>query len=434
MGKIRRTISKLIPKEIKPILPYAALFIPGLQGAAGAFAKMGITNALAQKAIIAAATKGLSDDKAKFGDIARTAALAVAPDVIQQGLGSLGNAITPQTTQALKASMSVTGGGNAIPLTQQVGQAATAAAESEFLDTLVNPGTLTQTAKAIASPALTDYSIKQREIQKQELEKYNEQLRERGVTDKIGRRKGIYDIYASIEDEDDSGTYRVYSDDYINSILDKYGYKNGGRIGFEAGGEVAALMAEVKRLQSENAELKSKSGLKEVREGIDYATKGFEQAFGSPLMGQMPSPQRIVPGFGLMNGGRVNFEIGGNVSPTDSSEEGIGGVIYEDEDGNIISKKEAMDIFNKQAEEEAEERENKFKGGRIGYRDAGYVGKRKDSLKGGGYDSTLSFNPLEDDINSLLEDGGASAGIVSAMLRRNSGAMTEQVKQQKRFK
>jgi hypothetical protein len=424
MGKIRRTISKLIPKEIKPILPYAALFIPGLQGAAGAFAKMGITNALAQKAIIAAATKGLSDDKAKFGDIARTAALAVAPDVIQQGLGSLGNAITPQTTQALKASMSVTGGGNAIPLTQQVGQAATAAAESEFLNTLVNPGTLTQTAKAIASPALTDYSIKQREIQKQELEKYNEQLRERGVTDKIGRRKGIYDIYASIEDEDDSGTYRVYSDDYINSILDKYGYKNGGRIGFEAGGEVAALVAEVKRLQSENAELKSKSGLKEVREGIDYATKGFEQAFGSPLMGQMPSPQRIVPGFGLMNGGRVNFEIGGNVSPTDSSEEGIGGVIYEDEDGNIISKKEAMDIFNKQAEEEAEERENKFKGGRIGYRDAGYVGKRKDSLKGGGYDSTLSFNPLEDDINSLLEGGGASAGIVSAMLRRNSGAMT----------
>jgi hypothetical protein len=37
--------------------------------------------------------KGLRDDKAKFGDIARTAALAVAPDVIQQGLGSLGNAL-----------------------------------------------------------------------------------------------------------------------------------------------------------------------------------------------------------------------------------------------------------------------------------------------------------------------------------------------------
>jgi hypothetical protein len=188
---------------------------------------------------------------------------------------------------------------------------------------------------------------KLKEINEDELRKYNEQLRERGVVDKIGRRKGIYDIYASIEDEDDSGTYRVYSDDYINSILDKYGYKkgggvekpkpielpqdpfselieefikdqkrqeeirkqykaNGGRIGFEEGGEVAALAAEVKRLQSENAELKSKSGLKETREGIDYATKGFEQAFGSPLMGQVPSPQRIIPGFA--KGGIASLE------------------------------------------------------------------------------------------------------------------------------
>jgi hypothetical protein len=44
---------------------------------------------------------------------------------------------------------------------------------------------------------------KLKEINEDELRKYNEQLRERGVTDKIGRRKGIYDIYASIEDEDD---------------------------------------------------------------------------------------------------------------------------------------------------------------------------------------------------------------------------------------
>jgi hypothetical protein len=26
------------------------------------------------------------------------------------------------------------------------------------------------------------------------------------------------------------GKYRVYSDEYINSILDKYGYKKGGRV------------------------------------------------------------------------------------------------------------------------------------------------------------------------------------------------------------
>ena len=97
MGKIRKTISKIIPKEIKPVLPYAALMIPGLQGAGGLFANMGITNALAQKAIISGLTRGITDDQAKFGDIARASALAVAPDVIQSGLGSLGNYLNPQT-------------------------------------------------------------------------------------------------------------------------------------------------------------------------------------------------------------------------------------------------------------------------------------------------------------------------------------------------
>jgi len=361
MGKIRKTISKIIPKEIKPILPYAALFIPGLQGAAGMFANMGITNALAQKAIIAGITKGLTDDKAKFGDIARTAAFAVAPDVLQQGLGSLGNALNPQTTEALKASMSVTGGGNAIPLTQQIGQAATAAAESKFLDTLVNPSTLTQTARAIASPAFTDYSIKQREIQKEELEKYKQQMASKGITDKAGTRKAIYDIYAGIEDKDDQGaSYRVYQDDYINSILDKYGYArggivslykkggevekpkpielpqdplskiieefikdqkrqdeirkqykaDGGRIGFQMGGtsEVQALAAEVKRLQIENEALRKdeKPSIKDIGTMTDYATKGFEMETGSPLGGAIAQPQRIIPGFA--RGGIADLE------------------------------------------------------------------------------------------------------------------------------
>jgi hypothetical protein len=89
MGKIRKTISKIIPKEIKPVLPYAALMIPGLQGAGGLFANMGITNALAQKAIISGLTRGITDDQAKFGDVARAGALAIAPDIIQSGLGSL---------------------------------------------------------------------------------------------------------------------------------------------------------------------------------------------------------------------------------------------------------------------------------------------------------------------------------------------------------
>jgi hypothetical protein len=423
LKKVTKPIQKLIPKEIKPFLPaLAAVFGPAAFAGTGIFSSAALASLPVgvQAAIASGLTSTLTEGKPDLKSAALSGIMAQAGPSLK-GYGNAGSNI-PLESATPKTFLQ---------------KAATATGEylsPSSIDTLVNnPSSMSvgDVGSALYSGAKASLPVsaytgteKLKEINEDELRRYNEQLRERGITDKIGRRKGIYDIYASIEDEGDDGTYRVYSDEYINSILDKYGYKNGGRIGFEAGGEVAALAAEVKRLQSENAELKSKSGLRETREGIDFATKGFEQAFGSPLMGQMPSPQRIVPGFGLMNGGRVNFEMGGNVSPTDSSEEGIGGVIYEDEDGNIISKKEAMDIFNKQAEEEAEERENKFKGGRIGYRDAGYVGKRKDSLKGGGYDSTLSFNPLEDDINSLLEGGGASAGIVSAMLRRNSGAMT----------
>jgi hypothetical protein len=46
-----------------------------------------------------------------------------------------------------------------------------------------------------------------------------------------------------------------------------------------------------------------------------------------------------------MNGGKVNFEIGGDVSPTDSSEEGIGGVIYQDEEWKHYFTKRSNETF-----------------------------------------------------------------------------------------
>jgi hypothetical protein len=355
LKKVTKPIQKLIPKEIKPFLPaLAAVFGPAAFAGTGIFSSAALASLPVgvQAAIASGLTSTLTEGKPDLKSAALSGIMAQAGSSLK-GYGNAGSNI-PLESATPKTFLQ---------------KAATATGEylsPSSINTLVNnPSSMSlgDVGSALYSGAKASLPVsaytgteKLKEINEDELRRYNEQLRERGITDKIGRRKGIYDIYASIEDEGDDGKYRVYSDEYINSILDKYGYKNGGRIGFEAGGEVAALAEEVKRLQSENAELKSKSGLRETREGIDFATKGFEQAFGSPLMGQVPSPQRIVPGFGLMNGGRVNFEMGGNVSPTDSSEEGIAGVIYEDEDGNIISKKEAMDIFNKQAEEESNSR------------------------------------------------------------------------------
>jgi hypothetical protein len=344
--KITKPIQKLIPKEIKPFLPaLAAVFGPAAFAGTGIFSSAALASLPVgvQAAIASGLTSTLTEGKPDLKSAALSGIMSQAGSSLK-GYGSnlpQGNVMGPNPQNFLQKAATATG----------------EYLQPSSVSSLFDPNT-TLSAKDVgsalysgakASLPVSTYAgaEKLKEINEDELRKYNEQLRERGVTDKIGRRKGIYDIYASIEDEDDSGKYRVYSDDYINSILDKYGYKkgggvekpkpielpqdpfselieefikdqkrqeeirkqykaNGGRIGFEEGGEVAALAAEVKRLQSENAELKSKSGLKETREGIDYATKGFEQAFGSPLMGQVPSPQRIIPGFA--KGGIASLE------------------------------------------------------------------------------------------------------------------------------
>jgi hypothetical protein len=346
LKKITKPIQKLIPKEIKPFLPaLAAVFGPAAFAGTGIFSSAALASLPVgvQAAIASGLTSTLTEGKPDLKSAALSGIMSQAGSSLK-GYGSnlpQGNVMGPNPQNFLQKAATATG----------------EYLQPSSVDRLFDPkvslsakdvgSALYSGAKASLPVSTYAGAEKLKEINEDELRKYNEQLRERGVTDKIGRRKGIYDIYASIEDEDDSGTYRVYSDDYINSILDKYGYKkgggvekpkpielpqdpfselieefikdqkrqeeirkqykaNGGRIGFEEGGEVAALAAEVKRLQSENAELKSKSGLKETREGIDYATKGFEQAFGSPLMGQVPSPQRIIPGFA--KGGIASLE------------------------------------------------------------------------------------------------------------------------------
>jgi hypothetical protein len=344
--KITKPIQKLIPKEIKPFLPaLAAVFGPAAFAGTGIFSSAALASLPVgvQAAIASGLTSTLTEGKPDLKSAALSGIMSQAGSSLK-GYGNAGSNI-PLESATPKTFLQ---------------KAATATGEylsPSSINTLVNnPSSMSlgDVGSALYSGAKASLPVsaytgteKLKEINEDELRKYNEQLRERGVTDKIGRRKGIYDIYASIEDEGDDGKYRVYSDEYINSILDKYGYKkgggvekpkpielpqdpfselieefikdqkrqeeirkqykaNGGRIGFEEGGEVAALAAEVKRLQSENAELKSKSGLRETREGIDYATKGFEQAFGSPLMGQVPSPQRIIPGFA--KGGIASLE------------------------------------------------------------------------------------------------------------------------------
>ena len=194
--KARKVVKKIIPKEIRPFLPYIAAVTPGLQGyAAGVFA-----NPAAQKALIAGLTRFATDDEADLKDVGITSALAATPDLISQGTGKFID--TPERLAAIKS-------GNAAPAmtkTQQGLQAIRGAVEG------AGP------VKTIATQTGIDAASQLAEINQDALDEYNRKLAEQGITDKRERRARIRDIYLGVG----------YDEDYVDGLLDRYGYKSGG--------------------------------------------------------------------------------------------------------------------------------------------------------------------------------------------------------------
>ena len=80
---VRKITKKLIPKEIRPALPFLAAYY-----GPAAFAKEGIfSNKILTDALLAAGTAAATDEDA---NLLRTAALAAAPEALSQGLGAVG--------------------------------------------------------------------------------------------------------------------------------------------------------------------------------------------------------------------------------------------------------------------------------------------------------------------------------------------------------
>ena len=272
---IRKIAKKIIPKEVRPFLPYAAAFTPGLQGLAAAG---GITNVAAQKALIAGLTAAATDEDA---NILRTAALAAAPDVLSQGLGSAGRMLGDANPKSKFAQYLVSKG-------------------TGLEATLNNPG-LMDMAKIGGAQASVDQAAKFAEINQDEIDKYNEQLRQQGVLSKTKRRTAIYDIYINAG----------YEPEYVNNMLDKYGYAEGGRIGYASGGyrgkaERALGLTTMKDLLegTPTASKKTKDdddddddddgGWKKRRydltSGLAAAADGVERAFGRSFGNEKPVP------------------------------------------------------------------------------------------------------------------------------------------------
>ena len=317
---IRRRIKKLIPKEIRPALPFIAAMapIPGIGGLA--------QRGLADQFLKASIAKGLTDDEADLKDILRTGAIAATPQLIDAGIGKLA-AGDGRLADYLKATKTLKDGTETISIADKV-------------SSMANPELVSMGgAKLIGAQAATDFGIKQAELNEKAIEEYNASLLSRGMEDKAQRRSAIFSIFVN----------NGYDEDEVNVMLDKYGYADGGkvkgemlkmsmsskdyakiledlmkkkrkkkadggRIGFDKGGiammirdlmlagmdkDKAAEIAE--DYYSEDVEREKLSNL---QSDLSTAKEGLEAAFGQPLGGRRPEPMRIIPGFA--SGGDVD--------------------------------------------------------------------------------------------------------------------------------
>jgi len=181
---IRRRVRKLIPKEVKPFVPFLAAAIPGMAGLGP------IASPFTKAAIARIAT----DEEADIKDALRAGAIAAAPAAIEQGLAG----VASRTSNEALAKMAKQG--------------------AKYIANTDGKG-LTG-LKKVSGQAALDFGIKQAELNEKALEQYNADLLARGIKDKAQRRTAIFDIFVGAG----------YDADETNAMLDKYGYADGGSV------------------------------------------------------------------------------------------------------------------------------------------------------------------------------------------------------------
>jgi len=294
---VRKIAKKIIPKEVRPFLPYiAAGFGPATAGLTGtAFAK-----AAAQKALLAAATSAATDEQ---GDPLRAGLLAITPDLIGAGTTKLGSG-DGRIAEFLNKTKTLKDGTETMSLVERA-------------QALQSPETFGDYAKVIGGQTAIDQSAKFAEIRQDEIDEYNRSLQEQGVLDKTKRRAAIFGIYKNAG----------YDDDYVNSMLDRYGYEDGGlarifnKLGIEMPASIKALSNRKKLTRDEDEEKpiippeKPKKEDKDdepvpVREvksdlagGLMAAADGVQRAFGRSFGNMEPAEFKR-----FARGGEVEIE------------------------------------------------------------------------------------------------------------------------------
>jgi hypothetical protein len=262
----RRKIKKLIPKEVRPFIPYAAALIPG-----GPFAAGGLGASLGGNQFLKAAlARGLTDDKASIKDIARAGIFAAAPTALDTGIGAL------DSTQGIGKFLTTAGKGkDATSIAEKV---------SRFAD----PSGM-DAVYAVGGAGAIDAGIKAAELNEEALERYNRELAEQGINDKAGRRAAIRSIYSN------TGTWDM---DEVDNMLDTYGYRTGGRVGYADGGSIITLMDGTKV---------------QIPEGSYNSSGSLKDRIYSSSRGDLLR-EEIIRELSFAKGGRVNYKKGGMTS------------------------------------------------------------------------------------------------------------------------
>jgi hypothetical protein len=277
--KVFKPIQKLVPKSLRPYVPYAAAFIPGGMGLSAGLQSMGGSAFL--KAAIA---RGMIDPDASIGDSLKTGLIAAAPQAIGKGLGALGTKYgSPSTTNTLLKSISKgSTGASKVPFSETLGNLATTASGSPYLNPEFTPGKLMDTAKVAGTLGTVEAAAQLAELNQEEIDKYNDSLG--GNLDRGERRAQLTAIF----------TRAGYEPDYVDQMLTTYGYAQGGiaglRSGYENGGTVTITQEEYDRLRS------NKMGTKE---GLGFATEGLG------MLGKSGHSREPVPMLRFAQGGEV---------------------------------------------------------------------------------------------------------------------------------
>lgn len=285
--KVTKPIQKIIPKEIKPALPFIASAFGAPYLAGSSFMTNAIANPfvrnLVAKGITSAATQGITEGKID----PKTVALSVAPDVLAKGLGSFSETFG---TGAPPASLVEKGLATRTPLESL------AYGAEKGVEYLTDPSLLGQ-AKIIGAQTSIEGASRLKELNEQAIRDYEAQLVKQGVTDKSTRRKQIYSIFSNAG----------YEPDEINSMLDTYGYAGyaqGGRVGFKEGGIGLETLLDYLKEKEEEEQIKNKFKLSDLSSGLEGILSGYKIAAGKPLF-DTPQPSRFIPGQFFNQGGAV---------------------------------------------------------------------------------------------------------------------------------